>query len=62
MLILRRPSAATLVAIVVTLAIGTQAGLAARRAGGPLRSAAVTSVEVTAPTLERDDRVAAVAR
>ena len=44
-----RPSAATLVAIVVTLAIGTQTALAAAvQHEGPLRSARVSSLEVTA--------------
>ncbi len=48
MRIRRRPSAATLVAIVTTLVIGSQTGLAAGSQGGRGAPDAVSSVEVTA--------------
>ena len=49
MLIRRHPSVATLVAVLVTLALGSQVGLAARSAQSDRRAPeAVRSVEVTA--------------
>jgi chitodextrinase len=57
MLVRRRPSAATLVAIVVTLVIGTQTGLAAgssqsgRGAPDPVRSVEVTATDGSSVTI-----------
>src|SRR4029079_654971 len=68
MLIRRRPSVATLVAVLVTLAIGTQSGLAAgssrqdRVAPDPIPAVEVTATDGSSVTLawppsSRDDRV-----